>query len=131
MPGSGHLPPIAGVFALGASLGPLAGSVEDLAILHHVLTAFDPSERLFAPSASGPVWRRQNLRGTRVAWYTNDGVVPVTGETKRAVEMAARSLEEAGLVIEEARPPGVERGPHCGFSVRSVLQPTPPRTIRA
>lgn len=117
VPGGGHLPPIAGVFALGASLGPLAGSVEDLAILHHVLTAFDPSERLFAPSALGPAWRRQNLRGARVAWYTDDGVVPVTGETKRAVEMAARSLEEAGLVIEEARPPGVERGPALWFSL--------------
>ena len=117
VPGGGHLPPIAGVFALGASLGPLARSVEDLAMLHHVLTAFDPSEKMFAPTASGPVWRWQNLCGVRVAWYTSDGVVPVTGETKRAVEMAACALEEAGLVIEEARPPGVERGPALWFSL--------------
>jgi Asp-tRNA(Asn)/Glu-tRNA(Gln) amidotransferase A subunit family amidase len=117
VPGGGHLPPLAGIFTLGASLGPLARSVEDLALIHYALTAFDPSEKMFVPTASGPVWRRQNLKGVRVGWYTNDGTVPVTEETKRAVESAAHALGEAGLVPEEMRPPGIERGPSLWFSL--------------
>ncbi|HVF28120.1 MAG TPA: amidase, partial [Pyrinomonadaceae bacterium] len=121
VPGGGHLPPLAGIFALGASLGPLARSVEDLALIHYVLTAFDPSEKMFVPSASGPVWRRQNLHGVRVAWYTNDGTVPVTKDITRAVESAASALGEAGLMPEEMRtpgiPPGIERGSALWFSL--------------
>ena len=117
VPGGGHLPPLAGIFALGGSLGPLARSVEDLALLHYVLTAFDPSEKMFVPTASGHEWRRQNLNGVRVAWYTNDGTVPITKDTKRAVESAAHALGEAGLVPEEVRPPGIARGPALWFSL--------------
>ncbi|MDQ3684753.1 MAG: amidase, partial [Acidobacteriota bacterium] len=121
VPGGGHLPPLTGTFARGASLGPLARSVEDLALLHHVLTAFDPSEKMFVPTASVPEWRRQNLNGVRVAWYTNDGTAPVTEETKRAVESAARALDEAGLMPEEMCPPGIPpgigRGPALWFSL--------------
>jgi Asp-tRNA(Asn)/Glu-tRNA(Gln) amidotransferase A subunit family amidase len=52
-----------------------------------------------------------DLSGWRAAWYAFDGVSPVTEETRRAVESAALALEDAGLIVEERRPPGVERGP--------------------
>jgi Asp-tRNA(Asn)/Glu-tRNA(Gln) amidotransferase A subunit family amidase len=52
-----------------------------------------------------------DLRGRRVAWYTEDGVAPVTAETRRAVAAAAQALSEAGLVPVAARPPGVAEGP--------------------
>jgi Asp-tRNA(Asn)/Glu-tRNA(Gln) amidotransferase A subunit family amidase len=50
------------------------------------------------------------MRGWRAAWYTDDGFAPVTEETRRAVERAARALSEAGLIVEERRAPSVERG---------------------
>ena len=50
------------------------------------------------------------LRGTCCAWYTDDGVVPVTDETREAVVNAARALKDAGCEVFEERPPGVERG---------------------
>jgi Asp-tRNA(Asn)/Glu-tRNA(Gln) amidotransferase A subunit family amidase len=52
-----------------------------------------------------------DLRGWRAAWYASDGNVPVTPETREAVVSAARALEEAGLIVSEGRPPGIERGP--------------------
>ena len=117
VPGGGHLPPITGTFALGACIGPLARRVEDLALMYHVLTAFDPSERMIVQTKSGWEWRREELRGWRVAWYTEDGVVPITTETKRAVEDVVRVLTEAGMTPQEVRPPGVERGPTLWFSL--------------
>src|SRR5438552_4179842 len=50
------------------------------------------------------------LRGLQLAYYTFDGVIAVTKETKRAVEAAARTLEEAGLKIKAECPPGVTHG---------------------
>ena len=50
------------------------------------------------------------LRGLRAAFYADDGVAPVTEETRGAVEAAARALSDAGCEVEEIAPPGVERG---------------------
>ena len=60
-----------------------------------------------------------------MAWYTDDGVAPVTEETRLAVETAARALAEAGLAVEERCPPHVERGHDLWlklFSRASVVQ---------
>jgi amidase len=63
--------------------------------------------------------------GSRVACYTDDGVAPVTEETRQAVESAARALSDAGLVVEQTRPPGFEQGHDLWlklFSRASVVQ---------
>jgi len=67
----------------------------------------------------------QDLRGVQVAWYTDDGVAPVTEETARAVRVAAQALSDAGLRVEDRRPPHVERGYDLWlkmFSRASVVQ---------
>jgi Asp-tRNA(Asn)/Glu-tRNA(Gln) amidotransferase A subunit family amidase len=71
------------------------------------------------------VGRDNDVRGARVAWYTDDEVAPVTEETARAVATAATALSDAGLVCEERRPPHVERGNEMWlklFSRASVVQ---------
>jgi Asp-tRNA(Asn)/Glu-tRNA(Gln) amidotransferase A subunit family amidase len=45
-----------------------------------------------------------------VAWYTDDGVAPVTRETRDAIVRAAKALSDRGLEVEEAKPPGVADG---------------------
>jgi Asp-tRNA(Asn)/Glu-tRNA(Gln) amidotransferase A subunit family amidase len=108
VPASGHFPSATGPFSLGACLGPMARHVEDLRLLLSVLAGLDPAESMSVPSEV----RRDamKIRGWRVAWYTDDTVAPVTEETEKAVEAAARALDEAGLLVEQRRPPGVERG---------------------
>lgn len=103
VPGDGHLPASEGVASLGAAIGPLARTVRDVRLLFRVIAGMDESR---AVSASGEL----DVRGTRAAWYAFDGVTPVTPETRGAVEAAARALEEAGMIVREERPPGVERG---------------------
>src|SRR5689334_8388326 len=113
VPGELQFPPGIGPYSLGAVIGPMARTVVDLQILLAALSK-DPFER-----------ERQDLRGLRVAWYTDDGVAPVTDETAKAVATAAAALRDAGLIVEERRPPHVDRGNEMWlkvFSRASVVQ---------
>ena len=113
VPGAGQFPPGSGPYSLGAVIGPMARTVADLRIMFDALSK-DP-----------PRSQSRDIRGFRVAWYTDDGVAPVTEATARAVSEAARALSDAGLIVEERRPPHVERGNEIWlkmFSRASVVQ---------
>jgi amidase len=121
VPGDGHVPPLAGLHSLGASLGPLARNVEDLRLLFGVLAADVDASRAVNASldvevetsrgvaqepAGGAAAER--LKGVRVAWYAETGAAPVSSETRAALGGAVRALEGAGLTVVEESPPGVE-----------------------
>lgn len=111
VPGAGQFPPSTGPYSLGAVIGPMARNVADLRLLFGALVGEGRAER--------------DLRGSRFAWYGDDGVVPVTEETDRAVQNAARALRDAGLIGENRVPPHVERGNDLWlklFSRASVVQ---------
>ena len=113
VPGEMQFPPSIGPYSLGAVIGPLARTIGDLRLLFAALSK-DPFER-----------DSHDLRGLRVAWYTDDAVAPVTDETARAVAAAAHALSDAGLIVEEKLPPHVERGNELWlkvFSRASVVQ---------
>jgi Asp-tRNA(Asn)/Glu-tRNA(Gln) amidotransferase A subunit family amidase len=103
----GHTPAALGVVALGASIGPMARRVEDLALLFKVLaepTQFEAAQNetdILNPTA---------LRGFRVAWYTDDGVSPVSDEIRAAVRSAAKALADTGFDVIEVTPPGISNG---------------------
>ena len=113
VPGDLQFPPSSGPYSLGAVIGPMAQTAGDLRLLLHALSS-DPFGR-----------EAQDLRGLRVAWYTDDGVAGVTDETIAAVAAAARALSDAGLVVEEQLPPHIDRGNELWlkmFSRASVVQ---------
>jgi amidase len=120
IPGDGQWPPNIGPYGLGSAIGPMARRAEDLQLLFHVLTGKpQSSEKTF------PQKLREVMRGQSVAWYSEDGISPVTKETTQAVQNAARALAEAGLAVEHRRPPGIERGYDLWlklFSRASVVQ---------
>ncbi|MET0650547.1 MAG: amidase, partial [Pyrinomonadaceae bacterium] len=93
VPGGGQLPPVSGLHSLGATVGPLARSVEDLNLFYRVL--------------SGQSETQETLKGLRAAFYTDDGSTALTAETRGAVQSAARALACAGLEVAEEAPPGV------------------------
>ena len=123
VPGAGQFPPSIGPYSLGAAVGPMARRVEDLRLLFSSLRETNTSLR---QHGSGPLLNRSSaMRGCRVAWYADDDVAPVTEETRRAVASAARALTDAGLIAEQCRPPGLERGYELWlklFSRASVVQ---------
>ena len=111
VPGELQFPPSSGPYSLGAVIGPMARQVNDLRLMFRVLTGEHGSEI--------------QLKKIRVAWYSDDGVVPVTDETVKAVASVARVLADADLITEERRPPHVERGNELWlklFSRASVVQ---------
>ncbi|HAF14079.1 MAG TPA: amidase [Blastocatellia bacterium] len=122
VPAEGQFPPATGPYSLGAVLGPMARRVSDLGLLFDVLATEEAT-------ATGPLPRfldgRSLIRGSGVAWYTDDGVCPVTEETHRAVKTVAGALADAGCVIQQTRPPGIDRGHDLWlklFSRASVVQ---------
>ena len=103
VPMEGHLPLARGPLSLGASIGPMARRVADLALLFSVIA--DKPEARFVDEAVN------ELGSVRVAWYTDDEVAPVTEDVGNAVQHAVNILSEAGLNIVEERPPVISHGP--------------------
>jgi Asp-tRNA(Asn)/Glu-tRNA(Gln) amidotransferase A subunit family amidase len=108
VPLAGHYPPAVGPFALGAVVGPMARHVEDLSLLLSVLTELNETKSVSAPEEKTQDGRRKDMRGWRVALYLDEGRAPVTNETQQAIHAAAHALTEAGLMIVEEKPPGLE-----------------------
>jgi len=98
IPIDGHIPEVIGPMALGACVGPMARSVDDLALLYRVMTAQTKSDR-----------EHDDRRGA-VVFYVHDGVAPVTEETEAAVRTAVEKLVDAGYDVREERPPAVAEG---------------------
>ena len=111
VPGEGQFPPGSGPYSLGAVVGPLARRVSDLRTMFNAISNEGSFDR--------------EVRRSRVAWYTDDGVAPVTEETARAVANVAQALRDDGMMCEERRPPHIERGNEMWlklFSRASVVQ---------
>lgn len=106
----GHFPDAVGPYSLGAVIGPMARTVDDLGLLFDVIA--DGSPLLSPPALSAREVRGEGgLRGLRVAVYADDENCPVTPETIGAVQFAARALKAAGLESVEELPPAIARGP--------------------
>lgn len=100
VPQAGHFPPVVGAISEGAVLGPMARTIEDLALLFDILAGVKESKREGS---------RVDLRGCRVAIYLDEKAMPVTDETEKAVYAALQALCEARLVTVEEKPPVIEK----------------------
>ena len=100
VPMDGHVPSAAGALSLGACIGPMARRIADLELLFDVV----------AQTAEAKPVHLDQMRSSRVAFYVNDGIAPVTDETAEAVRSAARLLHDAGFDVREERPPGISEG---------------------
>jgi amidase len=107
IPGRGHLPPCVGPFSILGAIGPMARTMADVALLFRLLSGWDPAD-----PASVPVTLREpgldELRSNRIGFFEDDDLVPVTAETRAAVQAAAAVLREAGFCVEPFRPATLE-----------------------
>jgi Asp-tRNA(Asn)/Glu-tRNA(Gln) amidotransferase A subunit family amidase len=107
IPGRGHLPPCVGPFAILGAIGPMARTIGDVTLLFRALSGQDPLDPVSAPIA----WREpglDELRGNTIGFFEDDGLVPVTPETRAAVRLAAEALRGAGFRVEPFRPHTLE-----------------------
>jgi Asp-tRNA(Asn)/Glu-tRNA(Gln) amidotransferase A subunit family amidase len=108
IPGVGHLPPCVGPFSILGAIGPMARTIEDVALLFHTLSGQDPCDPVSPPLASRTP-SLDDLRTQTIGFFEDDGLVPVTPETRLAVRAAADALRAAGFRVEPFRPRTLEQ----------------------
>lgn len=108
IPGRGHLPPCIGPFATLGAIGPMARTIADIQLMFAALSGQDDAD-----PASPPVPLRaltlDELRAHKIGVFEDDGLTPVTLETRVAVNAAADALRSAGFRVEPFRPRTLEQ----------------------
>jgi Asp-tRNA(Asn)/Glu-tRNA(Gln) amidotransferase A subunit family amidase len=107
-PGNGHLPACVGPFSILGAIGPMARSIDDVALLFQVLSAQDPVDPISPPLLYRGI-SDNDVKCLPVGYFEDDGLTPVTPETRQAVQDAARSLQKQGFDVRPFRPKGLEQ----------------------
>lgn len=108
VPRTGHIYPFGGVQDSFQQIGPLARSVDDLALLLRLIAGPDDID----PGVTPLPWHDPDavdLRNLRVSFHTDNGIVTPTDETIRTTEEVARRLASFVASMEEARPTSIEQ----------------------
>ena len=107
MPGRGHLPPCVGPFSTLGAIGPMARTIADVSLMFETLSGQDVCD-----PAGAPVSLRRlslaDLRAQTIGYFEDDGLVPVTAESRAAIQESVRVLREAGFRVEAFRPRTLE-----------------------
>jgi amidase len=108
IPGDGHLPACVGPFSFLGAIGPMARTIDDVALLFDALSGQDPID----PSSPPIPLRKPDLNEVKrltIGYFEDDGLVPVTPETRRAIQDAAEALRKQGFDVRPFRPNGLEQ----------------------
>lgn len=109
---AGHVPQIAHPGGLLGVAGPMARTVEDVAILYRVLAGYDADDPFSAPVPLSEA----NLDGLRIGMMTQWLSAPVDPEIRTAVEQAGRVIEsELKIPVEPFVPVGMEQAAPLWF----------------
>ncbi len=107
IPGRGHLPPCVGPFSTLGAIGPMARTMGDVALMFRTLSGQDPHDPVSPPIALREP-SLEELRRNTIGFFEDDGLAPVTPETRAAVNAAAAALRDAGFRVEPFRPRTLE-----------------------
>jgi amidase len=127
---TGHVPAAGGWLEMVWQIGPMARRVEDLWTMMPVLLGMDGRDRTVIPMQYGDPGQVP-LRDLRIAFFTDNGIVPADADTRAVVEAAAKALASKVRSVEERRPPEIEQsyelemkmiGPDGGDGLREYLK---------
>jgi amidase len=108
VPMTGYFPPSIGWVSHFSAAGPMARTVEDLAVALPLIAGLD-----WVDSAVQDVplrdWRAVSVKGLRVAVHTDNRIMPARADIAAVVMEAAGSLADAGAIVEPAIPTGIEQ----------------------
>jgi Asp-tRNA(Asn)/Glu-tRNA(Gln) amidotransferase A subunit family amidase len=107
VPATGHFPSSVGPFALLGVVGPMARTVRDLQLLFDAIAGPDNGDPNAAPVPLRPP-DKDAIRKLRIGYFEEDGLAPVTKETREAVQRAVRALRDDGFTVEPFRPEGLD-----------------------
>jgi amidase len=106
----GHIVPLPGEtngYRTLAVAGPLARSIDDLALALDVLTKPTASDRNVAPLLAD-LGDNVDISNLKIAWTDNLGGVPVSAEIKDAMHAFANKLAQAGATVHKIEPQGMD-----------------------
>jgi amidase len=100
-----HWPSSAPWIGLGVK-GPMARTVDDVALLLSVIAGFDPRDQAALDLPPGHFTRPlgRDFRSVRVAWCPDLGGLPIDPRVRDALEAQRHVFENLGCVVEEAVP---------------------------
>ncbi len=107
VPGRGHNPPCVGPFSTLGAIGPMGRTIADVAMLFQLLSAQDLLDPVSPPVHLRPV-SIEDAKAIPIGWFEDDGLTPVTAETRKAVRDAARALAQRGFHVRPFRPAWLE-----------------------
>ncbi len=107
VPGRGHLPPCVGPFSILGAIGPMARRIADVALLFRVLSGQDVVDPVSPPVEFREV-SLEDAKQIPIGWFEDDGITPVTEETRQAVRDAAAALERRGFAVRRFHPQSLE-----------------------
>ncbi len=106
-PSTGHLPACLGPFAFLGSIGPMARTIGDVRLFFETLAGQDLIDPNSAPVPLRSV-TREEAKQIPIGYFEDDGLVPVTAETRTAIQQAAHALREQGFTVEPFHPASLE-----------------------
>jgi Asp-tRNA(Asn)/Glu-tRNA(Gln) amidotransferase A subunit family amidase len=140
VPATGHFPPCGGPFALTGVVGPMARTVDDVALLLSVMAGPDIGDPNAHPVPLGGdhgSWAVGEHVGQgfspadgrpRIGWFSDDGRTPVEPAISDAVRRAAAALSAAGFEVVPFRPEGLDEARELWWDIfgrasRLLLEP--------
>jgi len=103
----GHVPACVGPFTRLGAIGPMARSVADVELLFRLVSQPSSFDSVGTTVAYRPV-AMSEAKQLSIGYFEDDGLVPVSAETRRAVRSAADALRQEGFDVKEYRPASLE-----------------------
>jgi amidase len=104
VPRTGHAASFGGIHDSLTQLGPIARSVDDLALILRIIAGPDGHDPFVAPVPLRDP-SQVSINGLRVCWHADNGIFTPTPGIQDATAAAVRALAVAGAVITETIPP--------------------------
>ena len=108
IPGNGHLPGCVGPFSILGAIGPMARTIDDVALLFQALCGQDAIDPVSPPIPHREI-SLDDVKRLRVGYFEDDDLMPVTPETRQALQAAAQALQKHGFDVRPFRPKALEQ----------------------
>jgi Asp-tRNA(Asn)/Glu-tRNA(Gln) amidotransferase A subunit family amidase len=108
IPSIGHVPPCLGPFTTLGAIGPMARSIADVELMFRIASNPCSFDSAGAPAVAYRPVTMLEAKRLRIGYFEDDGLTPVTSETRQAVRNAADVLTQQGFDVQEYRPPSLE-----------------------
>ncbi len=130
VPTTGHWPALDGLLGSLFQIGPMARTVDDLALTLPIIAGPDWRDPYAAPVPLGSP-SAVDISALRIATFTDNGAAQADADTVATIAVAAKVLTDAGAIVEVAAPAAIGRGTDlfvailradAGAGVRSLLK---------